>query len=576
MAKSSKGNTISVCIIARNEEKNIPNVLSSAKKFADEIVVVDTGSTDRTPEIAREFGAKVYFFQWCDDFSAARNESLKHATCDWIMWLDADDVIDDFNIEKIIELKKNLPPTKDSAYYFLIESKIIESKDSSSRNDAWYWYQLRLFPRHEEIKFEGRIHEQVIFSIEKLKIKQKYTTIKITHTGYHDPEKLQQKMQRNIRLLEEEEKSNPSFWIKRYLAFSYAKLGRIEDALRKLDEALSLIPQNAYMWLYDLHMLGVDIRRFIGDWDKVLYHLGEAEKVRPDEGALNLAKSEVFFVKGEFEKALDELEKARKKGFLVSLIPISPDSLKRKYFMGKARVLYHLKRYDESLRNFEQLVNMSPEYIIEVPQALDEFVDCAGKCEKWELIYETLKKIEDKLEPHHISNLAFASERLGKIEDAKNYYEKAYSMMKDENPDILFNYAHFEFMYGNDLSKTIDLFKRYLEVIQPTKENSVYILTALTALANIFLKLGEVKFSVELLSTACEIAGVKVVADSFSDLSYAWVRISEKFSNKFLKTVALQNATLLLNLSPEKETDKEVYDKIVAEIEKITSQVISQ
>jgi glycosyltransferase involved in cell wall biosynthesis len=117
------GNTISVCMIAKNEEENIKNSLECARKFADEIIVVDTGSEDATPEIARSMGAKVYFFPWCDDFSAARNESLKYATCDWILWLDADDIIDDVNIERIKELKKFFHQKKMKLIFFLLKAK---------------------------------------------------------------------------------------------------------------------------------------------------------------------------------------------------------------------------------------------------------------------------------------------------------------------------------------------------------------------------------------------------------------------------------------------------------------------
>jgi Glycosyltransferases involved in cell wall biogenesis len=166
-------------MIAKNEEENIKNSLECARKFADEIIVVDTGSEDATPEIARSMGAKVYFFPWCDDFSAARNESLKYATCDWIIWLDADDIIDDVNIERIKELKKILPPEKNEAYLFLIETKMVGADE-----DTWYWYQIRMFPNHKEIRFEGKIHEQVTFSLLRLGIKEKAVNIKITHTGY--------------------------------------------------------------------------------------------------------------------------------------------------------------------------------------------------------------------------------------------------------------------------------------------------------------------------------------------------------------------------------------------------------
>src|SRR5882724_11685213 len=82
---------LSVCFIARNEEKNLPRALASVRGIADEVIVADTGSTDRTVEIAKESGAIVCHFPWCDDFSAARNFAISHARGDWILWMDADE-----------------------------------------------------------------------------------------------------------------------------------------------------------------------------------------------------------------------------------------------------------------------------------------------------------------------------------------------------------------------------------------------------------------------------------------------------------------------------------------------------
>ena len=97
--------TLSVCLIVKDEEQVLERCLSCAAAFADEIVVVDTGSSDNTVEIAKQFTDKVYFFKWCDDFSAARNFAFEKAGCDLVMWLDADDVITDENCAKIARLK---------------------------------------------------------------------------------------------------------------------------------------------------------------------------------------------------------------------------------------------------------------------------------------------------------------------------------------------------------------------------------------------------------------------------------------------------------------------------------------
>src|SRR3989344_364212 len=86
--------TLSLCMITKNEEQFLEQCLNSVKELVDEIIIVDTGSTDKTTEIAGKFTDKIYDFKWCDDFSAARNESLKHATKNWILVLDADEQLD--------------------------------------------------------------------------------------------------------------------------------------------------------------------------------------------------------------------------------------------------------------------------------------------------------------------------------------------------------------------------------------------------------------------------------------------------------------------------------------------------
>lgn len=85
--------TLSVCMIVKNEEEVLSRCLASAVQFSDEVVVVDTGSVDKTKEIARQYTEKVYDFAWQDDFAQARNFAFSKGTCDYLMWLDADDVV---------------------------------------------------------------------------------------------------------------------------------------------------------------------------------------------------------------------------------------------------------------------------------------------------------------------------------------------------------------------------------------------------------------------------------------------------------------------------------------------------
>src|SRR6266446_5605964 len=96
-------------MMVRNEEEKLMACLQSAADLVDETVVVDTGSTDRTEEVADSFGAKVFDFPWVDDFAAARNECIRHATGDFIFWMDADERIDEVNREKLRVLLRSLP-----------------------------------------------------------------------------------------------------------------------------------------------------------------------------------------------------------------------------------------------------------------------------------------------------------------------------------------------------------------------------------------------------------------------------------------------------------------------------------
>src|SRR5262249_10900004 len=98
-----------VTMIVTNDAKNLPESLACVRHLVDEMVVVDTGSTDRTKEIAREMGAKLFEFPWIDHFAAARNESLRYASGEWIFWLDADDRLNDENRAKLRNLLADLP-----------------------------------------------------------------------------------------------------------------------------------------------------------------------------------------------------------------------------------------------------------------------------------------------------------------------------------------------------------------------------------------------------------------------------------------------------------------------------------
>jgi hypothetical protein len=145
--------TLSVTVIAKNEAHNLPRALASVADVVDEIIVTDTGSTDRTMEIAREFGARVAQFDWSDDFSAAHNYCNSLATCDWLFMLDCDE---ELLPESRAELARCLD--EESAWAFaVIRQDLVEVERPDHFSEMW---QVRLYRNRPDLKFAGRFHHQ--------------------------------------------------------------------------------------------------------------------------------------------------------------------------------------------------------------------------------------------------------------------------------------------------------------------------------------------------------------------------------------------------------------------------------
>ncbi len=232
---------ISLCMITKNEEKFLKQCLDSIKDLVDEIIIVDTGSTDKTKEIAKEFNAKIFDFKWIDDFSAARNESLKHATCDWILVLDADETIsekDHKNIKKVIKENKFPIVSFNQRHYTndqkptLISSKSDPYKESQEFKGYTETQILRLFKNNLNLEFEGKIHETIAPIMQKLNLKFIKTDIPIHHYQFLKPKTEQKdKQTKYLNLLLEKEKQDPENLKNLHdLAITYLQQGNLEKA----------------------------------------------------------------------------------------------------------------------------------------------------------------------------------------------------------------------------------------------------------------------------------------------------------------------------------------------------------
>lgn len=147
--------SISLCMIVKNEEDVLGRCLESVKDAVDEIIIVDTGSEDKTKDVAGRYTDQVYDFIWRDDFSAARNFALSKGHKNYLMWLDADDVISEENRQKLKELKVVLTPDVD-----VVMMPYAVAFDESGRSTFSY-YRERLVKNHSGFCFLGRVHEVI-------------------------------------------------------------------------------------------------------------------------------------------------------------------------------------------------------------------------------------------------------------------------------------------------------------------------------------------------------------------------------------------------------------------------------
>jgi glycosyltransferase involved in cell wall biosynthesis len=233
VAATPRSRRKSLCMIVRNEEHHLPDCLRSVKDLFDQVVVTDTGSTDRTREIAAEFGAQVIDFPWPDSFGAARNESLRHATGDWVMWLDADDRLDEENRQHLTTVLDSLGDELD-AYAMKVRS-VLDAAGTSFR----LLDQVRLFPNRPEIRWDYRIHEQILPAVNRVGGGVRWANVVIDHVGYADAGARRGKLERNLRLLELDYADRPDDGFTLFnLGWTLLDLGRTAEALTHLEKAL--------------------------------------------------------------------------------------------------------------------------------------------------------------------------------------------------------------------------------------------------------------------------------------------------------------------------------------------------
>lgn len=213
---------LSLCMIVKNEAKNLPRCLSLVQPYVDEMVIIDTGSEDGTPEIAASYGAKVGYFPWCDDFAAARNYALTQVSGQWVLMLDADEEL----VAEGEKLKQVLASNPDALAYRLEYREMIDAEERTPS------YRICLFRNLPEFSYVGKYHEILRYQGQNLPSPLNYLQgVEIKHYGFR-PEVIKQKhLTRSIPMLERMRQSEGlSIRLLYCLAVMYADVDQLEQA----------------------------------------------------------------------------------------------------------------------------------------------------------------------------------------------------------------------------------------------------------------------------------------------------------------------------------------------------------
>ena len=255
IGKRPKKNTLSLCMIVKNEEQHIVKCLKSVRDVVDEMIVVDTGSTDKTVDLARVLGAKVFEFPWTGDFSAARNHSLEQANGEWILILDADEVVSALDHKRLL---KTIDRGKQRASAFAIVTRNYLGKTGTAgwtENDGSYpqeekgigWFgssKVRLFRNNRLVRFENPVHELLEASLRREGIPIEKCAVPVHHYGRLDHGKLLAKGQEYYQLGRRklEERGGGDYTAIRELAIQAGEIGKSEEAIDLWQRTLALCP----------------------------------------------------------------------------------------------------------------------------------------------------------------------------------------------------------------------------------------------------------------------------------------------------------------------------------------------
>lgn len=346
---------LSAVMIVKNEEEFLAKCLESIRPFVDEIIVIDTGSTDRTVEIAKSFGAVIAQFEWCNSFAAARNEALRLATKPWALWIDADESVPG---ESVQAFREGLMRPQFCGFNVPIWNFVSETQAA----DQFVHTPTRLFRLLPGAEFSGRIHESITDSllVHGLPVIN-LGNAAIHHFGYTPKRMIERnKLERNQELLEAEIEENPhdSFqWFN--LGNNLSLLGRLAESEYALKTSLKFgketSPHRLVSQFTLLQVLGLQ-RKF----HEVCDLCDSIVESGTDDLVLDFERANALMQLGRFEEALESIEACLTKEWVVSRTGDYSIYIYKKY-VTYGQILAHVERYDEAIAQLEKALSVAPD-----------------------------------------------------------------------------------------------------------------------------------------------------------------------------------------------------------------------
>ena len=348
---------ISLCMIVRDEEARIRDCIESVRPFVNQIIVVDTGSTDRTVEILHELGVTVIEHPWEDSFSAARNVSLQYATGRNILWLDADDTVEWASGMKILEAAAEAPSHITA---FIIPVRFTDDGPAGGTQVD----HIKLIRRFPGLRFELRIREQVLPSIREHGGQIVRLDARVMHTNYDTSEEGQRKKRiRDKRLLALDLEENPNHpFVLFNVGMTAFYLGEFPEAIHYLQASIDA-SDSTESHLRKAYALLVAAKQHLDDISGALTDLNAGLKVFPDDPELQFRRGLLKSAVGDLAAACDAYEAVLRVNINGHLSSIDTGILSFKTQHNLASVYDGLDNYPRARELWQQALACSPTFL---------------------------------------------------------------------------------------------------------------------------------------------------------------------------------------------------------------------